>query len=166
MAATVFVYAYFKELREEKSFLCFAVSLLVVYATYPFVRTEAFHLRHIAPFLLTPSMVMSVLWASVLSFDIWWRFKTFQKSTDNSKRFRFYCAFTLVVFVLFILSLFAMGARFIPEKLFISFLILFTIMIGILDVVFMLLAGFIIYKRSESDQDDPENTRFDMETKR
>lgn len=80
LAATVFVYAYFKELRNNvngKALLCFLVPLLV---TYMFIPTKSldkdyYYIHILTSSFIICSLVVSFLWMNIFIFDIWWIFR-------------------------------------------------------------------------------------------
>ncbi|CRK94556.1 CLUMA_CG008058, isoform A [Clunio marinus] len=51
------------------------------------------------------SIVSTLLWMSVMIFDIWLNFKNLDSATDGMKRFKFYCAYVFSIIVLQITSL-------------------------------------------------------------
>lgn len=79
LLATLFVYAYFKELRTvaDKSFLCFISALTVTYAAFPyrtFYDWSDFASQY-SMWLFFVGFSCAFLWLNVLIFDIWWTFR-------------------------------------------------------------------------------------------
>lgn len=74
-AATVFVYAHLNDLHVDasgKSEFGFVISLLLVCLGLPFFQWRSLgYVQFVASILLTVGFILSFLWMSVLSFDIW-----------------------------------------------------------------------------------------------
>jgi hypothetical protein len=138
------------------SYACLAVAQILQ-------RLGAYH-KHWIVLAIVISFLLTFLWMSILAFDIMWTFCRFRSEilSENLTRFKFYCVYVSVVVGAAVLPFFFPFQYF--RLIHLGLLISFVVM-AILDVIFMLVAGFKIFQISRSSNQS-ENFRFKQETAR
>jgi len=109
----------------------------------------------------------SLLWMSVLSFDIFWTFKHFRVSSDDNQRFKFY--FLYVFFVLILTLSIVLSAHFFPSSIRKDFTTKFYMLLMVtsflLSLLFLLLTGIKIFQLSKASNSS-EQSRLSEEKDR
>ena len=105
LVATTIYYISNKNVRTNSglSFLFFIIPLTVACACLAILQLSLSLNGFLKPVVYTfaGSLVLTYLWMNVMIFDAMWTFYRFRNSTENLKRFKFYCAFVVVILLVF-----------------------------------------------------------------
>lgn len=171
MIAAVFVYAYFKDLRvtaSGKSEFHLLISLMLMCLALPFFQTYSLlRLQFISTILLVFGFVLSFLWMSVLSFDIWWTirwawvslfysqklkfdcfffWRSIQQTSDGAKRFKFYCYYVYGLLICIAILTFAPRAIGLLGLVIVAYTVAFLfVAISISDVLLLILSAINLF---------------------
>lgn len=168
LIATFAAYLFTPELKTVagRCFMYFTVSLILIYFSIHFDLDHKYFLLIENSLIL--GLVTSYFWLNVLAFDIWWTFKHFRTPTDSLKRFKFYCFYVFGSPLLFFATAFVaiqFGLHHHVHNYFVMTAALFFLVMAILDVIFMIMTGYMIFQISKASNVS-ENSRFDAETER
>ncbi|KAL7036865.1 hypothetical protein ACKWTF_008968 [Chironomus riparius] len=165
----LFVYSYFKELRDfyGKFTIGFMVSQIIAYAIVPLIlfnnnnRGMRGLFGIIVPVLFGGSMLMTLLWITVMIVHSFLTFKNFKNQPSKPNDFLIYAVF-VITFMIFSACILAFER--ISYNSGLKYLFLSYCFIGFLDIFLMIVIGIKVFilSRHISHSEQP---LFDIETK-
>ncbi|XP_070491518.1 G-protein coupled receptor Mth2-like isoform X3 [Chironomus tepperi] len=169
LGSIMFIYAYFKELRDfhGKTIIAITGSQIFTYLTIPFIRYFTSYLYSVWKFVYTlyalfaSSLVMILLWITVLIIHSYLTFKNFKNQTTIPYEFSTYAIF---VFSFTIFSTFVFVQEILSYDGHMEYLFFIYFFIGFIDVVLLIITGVKIIYRSRH-LEHSEQARFDTEKK-
>ncbi|KAL7036859.1 hypothetical protein ACKWTF_008964 [Chironomus riparius] len=169
LGVTLFIYTYFKELRDfyGKTIIALTSSQIVAYASIPVFRylsSKKYSHRN-SVFLLISMLIISLvfilLWITVMIVHLFFTFKNFKDKTSNSYEFSTYSIFVfsfgLFSTIVFVDSIFNYNSGL--EYLFFMYFI-----IVVLDIILFIITGVKMLMISRQ-LEHSEQARFDSERK-
>jgi hypothetical protein len=162
------VYAVSEKTRSvsDRSIMMFTLSLMIIITATIFFNSNYKFMRDMRDVVSSTGFLLTFLWFNVLSFDIFWSMKTFRAPSETMQRFKFYCCYVFVMPLIFFLLV--LLSHFINRSYhyLLSHLVLFVLLGSfVLDIIFLLIAGYMIFKISKSCT-TIEHARFETERDR
>lgn len=153
LGATFYAYAVSDEIRtvSGRSFMFLTVSLTVFLLSFPFMQSQNFLVRRLVEVSLAAGFVFSFLWLNVLVFDIFWTFKNFRAPIEGLQQFKFYCYYVIGLSSLFCVTILLAEIVHTGFRSILNYAIPLAFFGSIaLDVIFLLVTSFMIFKISMS----------------
>lgn len=169
LAGTMAIYCLSQEIKTiaGKSEFMFLLGMLLFHVCYPLIKHEVYgHMSLVLLFMLI-SLLMTYFWISILTFDIWWTFKWVecswninlqwnirrnrQATTEDSRRFKFYCLFTFGTIAVD-MTLFLLFRNYYRGHIeYVSLLMqLCYLAMAVADVILLVLTSVLVFRMSKS----------------